>query len=173
MRNYGRLKTRGIPERPNSWRVWCFDERSLERIKENKAKLARTYNKKVKLKEFQVKDLVWESVLPLRTKDTTYEKWSPNWHGSYRIDQVLPKNAYMGQWYALGYTEKGADTWNRPIIKKRKKERGKRIKKEKRKKEYKKRKRKRKRKDTCTIADEQPSTLGVPDFRKVLGDTSP
>jgi hypothetical protein len=37
----------------------------------------------------------------------------------------------------------------------------------------KKRKRKRKREDTCTIADEQPSTLGVPDFRKVLGYRSP
>jgi hypothetical protein len=29
------------------------------------------------------------------------------------------------------------------------------------------RKRKRKRQDTCTTANEQPSTLGVPDFRKV------
>jgi hypothetical protein len=29
--------------------------RSLERIKENKAKVARAYNKKVKLKEFQVR----------------------------------------------------------------------------------------------------------------------
>jgi hypothetical protein len=35
------------------------------------------------------------------------------------------------------------------------------------------RKRKRKREDTCTIADEEPSTLGVPDFRKVLGYRSP
>jgi hypothetical protein len=34
-------------------------------------------------------------------------------------------------------------------------------------------KRKRKREDTCTIADEQPSTLGVPDFMKVLGYMSP
>jgi hypothetical protein len=32
---------------------------------------------------------------------------------------------------------------------------------------------KRKREDTCTIADEQPSTLGVPNFRKVLGYRSP
>jgi hypothetical protein len=48
--------------------------------------------------------------------------------------------------------------WNRSIIKKEKK-------KEKRKKKY----RKRKREDTCVIADEQPSTLGVPDLRKVLG----
>jgi hypothetical protein len=71
-------------------RLW-----SLERIKENKAKVARTYNKKVKLKEFQVGDLVWEAVLPLGTKDAAYGKWSPNWHGPYRIDQVLPGNAYM------------------------------------------------------------------------------
>jgi hypothetical protein len=34
-------------------RLW-----SLERIKENKAKVARAYNKKVKLKEFPVRDLV-------------------------------------------------------------------------------------------------------------------
>jgi hypothetical protein len=71
-------------------RLW-----SLEKIKENKAKVARTYNKKVKLKEFQVIDLVWEAVLPLGTKDSAYGKWSPNWHRPYRIDQVLPGNAYM------------------------------------------------------------------------------
>jgi hypothetical protein len=40
-------------------RLW-----SLKKIRENKAKVARAYNKKVKLKEFQVKDLVWEVVLP-------------------------------------------------------------------------------------------------------------
>jgi hypothetical protein len=71
-------------------RLW-----SLERIKENKAKVDRAYNKKVKLKEFQVGDLVWEAVLPLGTKDAAYGKWSPNWHGPYRIDQVLPRNSYM------------------------------------------------------------------------------
>jgi hypothetical protein len=69
-----------------------------------------------------------------------------------------------------GYTEKGADTWNQPIKKGKKN-----TKKEKKKgkKENKKRKRKRKREDTWTIANEQPSTLGVPDFRKVLGYRSP
>jgi hypothetical protein len=71
-------------------RLW-----SLEKIKDNKAKVDRAYNKKVKLKEFQVRDLVWEAMLPLGTKDTAYGKWSPNWHGPYRIDQVLPRNAYM------------------------------------------------------------------------------
>jgi hypothetical protein len=36
-----------------------------------------------------------ETVLPLGTKDATYGKWSPNCRGPYRIDQVLPENAYM------------------------------------------------------------------------------
>jgi hypothetical protein len=71
-------------------RLW-----SLEKIRENKAKVARAYNKKVKLKEFHVEDLVWEAVLPSGTKDVAYGKWSLNWHGPYRIDQVLPRNAYM------------------------------------------------------------------------------
>jgi hypothetical protein len=71
-------------------RLW-----SLEKIKENKAKVARAYNKKVKPKEFQVGDLIREAVLPLGTKDAAYGKWSPNWHGPYRVDQVLPGNAYM------------------------------------------------------------------------------
>ncbi|KAK1677329.1 hypothetical protein QYE76_038177 [Lolium multiflorum] len=71
-------------------RLW-----SLEKIKENKAKVARAYNKKVRPKEFHVGDLVWEAVLPLGTKDKVYGKWSPNWHGPYRVDQVLKGNAYM------------------------------------------------------------------------------
>jgi hypothetical protein len=71
-------------------RLW-----SLEKIKENKVKVACAYNKKVKPKEFQIGDLVSEAVLPLGTKDTAYGKWSPNWHGPYRVDQVLPGNAYM------------------------------------------------------------------------------
>jgi hypothetical protein len=71
-------------------RLW-----SLEKIKDNEAKVAHTYNKKVKPKEFHVGDLVWEAVLPLGTKDAAYGKWSPNWHGPYRVDKVLPGNAYM------------------------------------------------------------------------------
>ncbi|KAK1605495.1 hypothetical protein QYE76_029168 [Lolium multiflorum] len=71
-------------------RLW-----SLEKIKENKAKVARAYNKKVKPKEFQVGDLVWEAVLPLGTRDKEYGKWSPNWHGPYKVVQVLKGNAYM------------------------------------------------------------------------------
>ena len=39
--------------------------------------------------------MVWEAVLPFGTKDKKYGKWSPNWHGTYKVDQVLPRNAYM------------------------------------------------------------------------------
>jgi hypothetical protein len=67
----------------------------LERLKENKAKVARAYNKKVKPKNFQLGDLVWEAVLPLGTKDRKYGKWSPTWYRSYKVDQDLPRNAYM------------------------------------------------------------------------------
>jgi hypothetical protein len=67
-------------------RLW-----SLEKIKENKAKVARAYNKKVKLKEFQVGDLIWEAVLPLGTKDAGYGKWSPNWHWPYRFTKSYPE----------------------------------------------------------------------------------
>jgi hypothetical protein len=61
------------------------------RIKENKAKVARTYKKNVKLKEFQVRDLVWEAVLPLGTKDTAYGKWSLDWHGLIELTKSCPK----------------------------------------------------------------------------------
>ena len=54
-------------------RLWA-----LEKIKENKAKVARAYNKKVRPKNFQVGDLVWELVLPVGTKDPVYGRWSPN-----------------------------------------------------------------------------------------------
>jgi hypothetical protein len=37
----------------------------------------------------------------------------------------------------------------------------------------KKKRKKEEREDTCTIADEQSSTLGEPDFRKILGYRSP
>jgi hypothetical protein len=40
-------------------RLW-----SLEKIGENKTKVAHAYNKNVKLKEFQVRDLVWEAEGP-------------------------------------------------------------------------------------------------------------
>ena len=34
-------------------------------------------------------------MLPLGTKDKKYGKWSPTWYGQYKVDQVLPGNAYI------------------------------------------------------------------------------
>jgi hypothetical protein len=70
---YTALMNDNVIEDLTELRLW-----SLEKIKENMAKVAHTYNKKVKLKEFQVRDLVWELVLPLGTKNAAYGKWSPN-----------------------------------------------------------------------------------------------
>ena len=39
-------------------------------------------------------DLIWELVLPVGTKDPVYGKWSPNWHGPYRIAETAPGNSY-------------------------------------------------------------------------------
>src|SRR6185295_7750511 len=86
----GVLSSRMICRLRSMLRLW-----SLEKLKENKAKVARAYNKKVKPKDFQVRDLVWEAVLPLGTKDKKFGKWSPTWHGPYKVDQVLSENAYM------------------------------------------------------------------------------
>jgi hypothetical protein len=42
---------------------------ALRAIEKDKIKVARAYNKKVKAKSFQVGDLVWKTILPLRSKD--------------------------------------------------------------------------------------------------------
>jgi hypothetical protein len=39
---------------------------------------------------------VWESILPLKTKDHKFDKWSPNWEGSYKVVQVISGNGYVG-----------------------------------------------------------------------------
>jgi hypothetical protein len=59
--------------------------------------VARAYNKKVKAKSFQVGDLVWKTILPLRNKDQMFRKWSPSWEGPYKVKQVMSGNAYLLQ----------------------------------------------------------------------------
>jgi hypothetical protein len=44
----------------------------LKKIENDKIRVARAYNKKVKLKSFQVSDLVWKTILPVGTKDYKY-----------------------------------------------------------------------------------------------------
>jgi hypothetical protein len=51
---------------------------ALGEIEKDKIMVAKAYNKKVKSKSFQVGDVVWKTVLPLRSKDRTFGKWSPS-----------------------------------------------------------------------------------------------
>jgi hypothetical protein len=59
--------------------------------------VARAYNKKVKAKSFQIGDLVWKTILPLRNKDRKFGKWSSSWEGPYKVKQVMSGNAYLLQ----------------------------------------------------------------------------
>jgi hypothetical protein len=80
-----------------------LDEASDERIKalgemkKDKLRVARAYNNKVKRKPYQVGDLIWKMILPIGSKSNKFGKWSPNWEGSYRIEEVIPENSYMVQ----------------------------------------------------------------------------
>jgi hypothetical protein len=64
-------------------------------IEKDKIRVARAYNKKVKMKSFQVCDLVWKTILPVGNRDHKFGKWSPSWEGPYKIVKVIPGNSYM------------------------------------------------------------------------------
>jgi hypothetical protein len=73
-------------------------DKRLQALKETenyKIRVARAYNKKVKLKSFQVGDLVWKTILHVGTKDHKFGKWSPDWEGSYTIVKVITGNYSM------------------------------------------------------------------------------
>jgi hypothetical protein len=57
----------------------------------------------VREKSFQVRDLVWKTILPLGNRDNKFGKWSPSWEGSYRVTGVMSSNAYfMKTWEGKG-----------------------------------------------------------------------
>jgi hypothetical protein len=79
--------------------------RALENIEKNKLRVAKYYNKKVKVKQFAEGDLVWKALLPIGTKYSKFGKWSSNWEGPFRVDLVwkalLPigtKYSEFGKW---------------------------------------------------------------------------
>jgi hypothetical protein len=76
-----------------------LDERvkALGEIKRDKLRVARAYNKRVKEKLFQVRDLVWKMILPIGPRSNKFRKWSSNWEGPYRIEEVIQRNLYMVQ----------------------------------------------------------------------------
>jgi hypothetical protein len=74
------------------------DERvkALGEIERDKLRIARAYSKKVKEKWFQVRDLVWKTILPVISRSNKFGKWSPNWEGPYRIEEVIPGKFLYG-----------------------------------------------------------------------------
>jgi hypothetical protein len=70
---------------------------ALGKLERDKLRVARYYNKRVKEKLFQVGDLVWKTTLSIGSKSMMFGKWSPNWDGPYRIEEVIPDNSYMVQ----------------------------------------------------------------------------
>ena len=68
---------------------------ALKEIENDKLRVARAYNKKVRAKSFQVGELVWKTILPLGTKSNKFGKWSPSWEGPYKIVKVIFGNSYM------------------------------------------------------------------------------
>jgi hypothetical protein len=71
--------------------------KALGEIERDKLRVSRAYNKRVKEKLFQVGDLVWKMILPIETRSNKFMKWSPNWEGLYRIEEVILGNSYMVQ----------------------------------------------------------------------------
>jgi hypothetical protein len=69
--------------------------KALENIEKNKMRVAKYYNKKVKVKQFAEGDLVWKALLPIVTKYSAFGKWSPNWEGPFRVVRCVPGNANM------------------------------------------------------------------------------
>ena len=66
---------------------------ALNAIERDKLRVARAYNKKVNLKNFQVGHLVWKVILPIGSKDRKFGKWSPSWEGPFKITRVVPGNS--------------------------------------------------------------------------------
>jgi hypothetical protein len=73
----------------------CLD--ALEAIQNDKRRVARAYNKRVKAKSFQVGDLVWKTILPIGSKSNKFGKWSPSWEGPYKVVRVCSGNSFMLQ----------------------------------------------------------------------------
>jgi len=69
--------------------------KALVSIEENKRRVARWYDKRVKVKEFAGWELAGKLILLIGTKSSKFGKWSPNCEGPYRISQSAPGNAYI------------------------------------------------------------------------------
>nr|KYP61440.1 Transposon Ty3-I Gag-Pol polyprotein [Cajanus cajan] len=73
------------------------DERmiAIQNIIQQKEKIARVYNKKVKSKQFSSGDLNLKVILPMDQKSRDHGKWSYNWEGPFVIERFYSNNAYL------------------------------------------------------------------------------
>nr|KYP49086.1 hypothetical protein KK1_029208 [Cajanus cajan] len=68
---------------------------ALQNLVQQKERIEKTYNKRVKVRDFRVGDLVLKVILPIDQKSRHLRKWSYNWEGPFIIEQVYSKNAYV------------------------------------------------------------------------------
>ncbi|XP_060670927.1 uncharacterized protein LOC132800707 [Ziziphus jujuba] len=50
---------------------------ALDHLQVQKKAVARANNKRVRFRDFSERDLVWNAILPIGSKDSKYGKWSP------------------------------------------------------------------------------------------------
>jgi len=67
---------------------------ALEKIIRQKEQVAKFYDKKVRVKTFEVGDLVWKVILLMDKKLKSFSKWSSNWEGLFEVERVFSNNAY-------------------------------------------------------------------------------
>lgn len=61
--------------------------------------MTKAYNKNVKSRVFSVSDYVLKVILPMDRRDKALGKWSPNWKGPFKINQVFSNNVNnMRKW---------------------------------------------------------------------------
>jgi hypothetical protein len=49
----------------------------------------------VNAKSFQLEELVWKMILPMRTRDIKFGKWSTSWEGPFRVVGIVLSNVYF------------------------------------------------------------------------------
>ena len=87
--DYHDLIMDNMDEVANKWMI------ALKDIEKEKLRVAKSYNKKVWLKDFQIGDLVWKVILPVGSKSRKFGKWSPSWEGPLRVTRIVPGNSYL------------------------------------------------------------------------------
>ncbi len=88
--------------------IWL---KAFDHMRAYQSRVQNAYNKRVKVKSFNVKDLVSKLMLPISKKSQLYGKWSPNWEGPFRVSRVVKGNFYYLK------TLEGSES-NKPINKK-------------------------------------------------------